>query len=36
MSLLELFCSADDFMIGFEPQLKAMQLASGKQRERSG
>ena len=36
MSLLELFCSVDDFMIGFEPQLKAMQLASGKQRERSG
>ena len=36
MSLLELFCSVDDFMIGFEPQLKAMQLASGKQRERRG
>jgi hypothetical protein len=36
MSLLELFCSVDDFMIGFEPQLKAMQLASGKQRERGG
>lgn len=36
MSVLELFCSVDDLMIGFEPQLKAIQLASGKQRERGG
>ena len=36
MSLLELFCSVDDFVLGLEPQLKAMQLATGKQRERRG
>ncbi len=36
MSLLELFCSVDDFMRTFTPHLKAMQLAAGKQRERQG
>jgi len=36
MSVLELFCSVDDFMISFAPQLKTIQLAAGKQRERSG
>jgi hypothetical protein len=36
MSLLELFCDVDDFMIHFAPQMKAMQLAEGKQRERAG
>lgn len=36
MSLLELFCSVDDFMLSFEPQLKTIQLATGKQRERKG
>lgn len=36
MSLLELFCSVDDFMVSFAPQLKAIQLAAGKQRERRG
>jgi hypothetical protein len=36
MSLLELFCDVDDFMLKFAPQWKASQLASGKQRERAG
>jgi hypothetical protein len=36
MSLLELFCSVDDFMRNFAPPLKAMQLAADKQRERQG
>lgn len=36
MSLLELFCEVDDFMLRFAPQLKAIQLAAGKQRERAG
>ena len=36
MSVLELFCDVDDFMLGFAPQLKAMQLVVGKQRERAG
>lgn len=36
MSLLELFCDVDDFMLRFAPHLKAMQLAAGKQRERAG
>ena len=36
MSLLELFCAVDDFLLSFAPQLKAMQLAAGKQRERVG
>ncbi len=36
MSLLQLFCSVDDFMRDFAPHLKAMQLAAGKQRERQG
>ncbi len=36
MSVLELFCDVDDFMLSFAPQLKAMQLAAGKQRERAG
>ena len=36
MSLLELFCDVDDFMLSFAPQLQAIQLAAGKQRERAG
>lgn len=36
MSVLELFCDVDDFLLRFEPQLKANQLAEGKQRQRSG
>ena len=36
MSLLALFCSVDDFVLSFEPQLKTMQLAAGKRRERKG
>ena len=36
MSLLELFCAVDDFMLRFAPHLKAMQLAAGQQRERAG
>jgi len=36
MSLLELFCDVDDFMIRFAPQLNAMQLRAGEQRERQG
>jgi Transposase DDE domain len=36
MSVLELFCDVDDFMLRFAPHLQAMQLAAGKQRERAG
>src|SRR5579863_1065437 len=36
MSVLELFCDVDDFMLRFAPQLQASQLAAGKQRERAG
>lgn len=36
MSVLELFCDVDDFMLSFEPQLKATQIAEGKQRQRAG
>ena len=36
MSVLELFCAVDDFMLGFAPHLKASQLAAGRQRERAG
>src|SRR5579872_1980708 len=36
MSLLELFCAVDDFMLTFAPQWRASQLATGKQRERPG
>lgn len=36
MSLLELFCDVDDFMLSFEPQWKASQVQAGKQRERAG
>jgi hypothetical protein len=36
MSLLELFCAVDDFMMSFEPHWKASQLQAGKQRERPG
>jgi hypothetical protein len=36
MSLLELFCDVDDFMLSFEPQWKASQMQAGKQRERAG
>ncbi len=36
MSLLDLFCDVDDFMLSFEPQWKAAQLQGGKQRERAG
>ena len=36
MSVLEVFCDVDDFMLGFAPQWKTAQLAAGKQRERVG
>ncbi len=36
MSLVELFCSVDDFWLRFVPHWKAMQVAAGKQRERAG
>jgi hypothetical protein len=36
MSLLELFCDIDDFMLSFTPQWKASQLAAGNHRERAG
>lgn len=36
MSLLEMFCDVDDFMLSFAPQLKAIQLAAGQQRARPG
>jgi hypothetical protein len=36
MSLLELFCDVDDFMLSFAPQWKASRLAAGQQRERAG
>lgn len=36
MSVRELFCAVDDFMLSFGPQLKATQIAAGKQRQRSG
>lgn len=36
MSFLELFCDVDDFMIRFAPQLRTIQLAAGRQRERQG
>jgi hypothetical protein len=36
MSLLEVFCDVDDFMLSFTPQWKAMQLKASKQRDRAG
>lgn len=36
MSLLELFCAVDDFWLAFAPYWANLQLASGKQRQRSG
>jgi len=36
MSVLELFCDVDDFMLSFEPHFKASQIAEGKQRQRAG
>ena len=36
MSLLELFCDVDDFVLSFTLQWKATRLADGKQRERAG
>jgi hypothetical protein len=36
MSLLELFCEVDDFLLSFEPYWKASQVQAGKQRERAG
>ena len=36
MSLLELFCDVDDFMLKFAPQWRASQVAAGKQRDRAG
>ena len=36
MSLLEVFCDVDDFMLSFAPQWKASQVAAGQQRERVG
>lgn len=36
MSLLELFCDVDDFMLSFTPQWNASRLSADNQRERSG
>jgi hypothetical protein len=36
MSVLELFCDVDDFMLSFALQWRASQLAAGKQRARAG
>jgi hypothetical protein len=36
MSVLELFCAVDDFLLSFEPHGKASQLQTGKKRERAG
>ena len=36
MSLLELFCDVDDFMLSFASQWKAWQVQAGKPRERAG
>ena len=36
MSVLELFCSVDDFMLSFAPHWRATQVAAGKQRQRAG
>ena len=36
MSLLELFCDVDDFLLSFAPQWKVCQLQADKQRERAG
>ena len=36
MSVLELFCDVDDFMLSFAPQWKASRLKACKQRERAG
>jgi len=36
MSVLELFCDVDDFMVSFAPNVKATQIAAGKQRQRPG
>jgi hypothetical protein len=36
MSVLELFCAVDDFLISFAPEFKTNQLAAGRQRARAG
>jgi hypothetical protein len=36
MSVLEVFCDVDDFMLRFAPHWKVSQVAAGKQRERAG
>jgi Transposase DDE domain len=36
MSVLELFCDVDDFMLSFTPHLQTSQIAAGKQRQRAG
>ena len=36
MSLLEVFCAVDDFLLSFESQWNANQLQEGKQRDRAG
>jgi len=36
MSLLELFCDVDDFMLSFTPHWKASLWEAGKRRERAG
>lgn len=36
MSLLELFCSVDDFMLSFAPHWRSTQITAGKQRQRAG
>jgi hypothetical protein len=36
MSVLELFCDVDDFLLNVAPSLKATQIKAGKQRQRPG
>ena len=36
MSLLELFCDVDDFLVSFEPHWKASRVQTGQQRSRAG
>jgi hypothetical protein len=36
MSVLELFCAVDDFLLNIEPQWKASHVQAGQQRERMG
>lgn len=36
MSVLEVFCDVDDFVLSFAPQWQASEIATGKQRQRAG